>query len=121
MKAWCTKWIADNKMKPGGLYVPVNLDVPTISFPGYQGGGNWSGMAFDPESKTLFVNTSDLGQVVSLTKSDGPSAYNRGPVYGRFQMNEPKMMCQKPPWGRLSAVDTVTEERILRALDAELT
>ncbi len=108
LKAWCSKWIADNKMKPGGLYVPVNLDQPTISFPGYQGGGNWSGMAFDPASRTLFVNTSDLGQVVSLIKSDGPIAYGRGPVYGRFQQDDPKMMCQKTPWGRLSAVDTVS-------------
>ncbi len=108
LKAWCSKWISDNKMQPGGLYVPVALDTPTISFPGYQGGGNWSGMAFDPASRTLFINTSDLGQVVSLTKSDGPSAYNRGPVYGRFQQDDPKMMCQKTPWGRLSAVDTVS-------------
>jgi quinoprotein glucose dehydrogenase len=108
LKAFCTKWITENKMKPGGLYVPVNLNQTTISFPGYQGGGNWSGMAYDPTSRTLFVNTSDLGQVVSLVKSAGPMPYERGPVYGRFQQAEPKMMCQKTPWGRLSAIDSVT-------------
>jgi quinoprotein glucose dehydrogenase len=108
LKAWCSKWIADNKMVPGGLYVPVKLNEATISFPGYQGGGNWSGSAYDPASRLLFTNTTDLGQVVSLIKSNGPMPYERGPVYGRFQQDDPRMMCQKTPWGRLSAVDTVT-------------
>ncbi len=108
LKSYCEKWIKDNKMVAGGLYVPVKLNQPTISFPGYQGGGNWSGSAYDPASQTLFTNTSDLGQVVSLVKSTGPMPFERGPVYGRFQQSDPKMMCQKTPWGRLSAVDTVT-------------
>ncbi len=108
LKSWCEKWIADNKMVAGGLYVPVKLDKPTISFPGLQGGANWGGSAYDPTSGLIFTNTSDLGQVTSLVPSDGPLPYARGPVSGRFQQDEPKMMCQKTPWGRLSAVDTMT-------------
>ncbi len=108
LKSWCEAWIRDNRMKPGGLYVPVGLSEPTISFPGLQGGANWGGSAYDPRSGLLFTNTSDLGQVTSLEPSDGPLPYERGPVSGRFQMEEPKLMCQQPPWGRLSAVDTRT-------------
>ncbi len=108
LKAFCSKWVADNKMQPGGLYVPVAPDTPTISFPGYQGGGNWSGMALDPAQGLLIVNTSDLGQVSQLVKSNGPVSYERGPVYGRFQQDDPRMMCQKTPWGRLSAVNITT-------------
>ncbi|UVO53122.1 pyrroloquinoline quinone-dependent dehydrogenase [Sphingomonas sp. SUN039] len=108
LKNWCAKWIADNKMVAGGLYVPVKLDKSTISFPGLQGGANWGGSAYDPTSGLIFTNTSDLGQVTSLVPSDGPLPYARGTVSGRFQQDEPKMMCQKTPWGRLSAVDSRT-------------
>ena len=108
LKAWCTNWITENKMVPGGRYVPIGLDKVTISFPGLQGGGNWGGGAFDARSGLLFVNTSDLGQVTSLVKSTGPLPYERGPVSGRFQQPDTKLMCQKTPWGRLSAVDTTT-------------
>jgi quinoprotein glucose dehydrogenase len=108
LRRWCEGWIRDNNMVPGGLYVPVRLNRPTISFPGLQGGANWGGSAYDPRSALLFTNTSDLGQVTSLVPSDGPLPYERGPLSGRFQMDEPRMMCQRPPWGRLSAVDTRT-------------
>jgi quinoprotein glucose dehydrogenase len=108
LKSWCENWIANNKMVSGGLYVPVRLEQPTISFPGLQGGGNWSGSAYDPRLGLLFTNTSDLGQVTSLVPSKGPLPYERGTLSARFQQPETKMMCQKTPWGRLSAVDTRT-------------
>ncbi|MDB5707647.1 MAG: hypothetical protein JWN66_4763 [Sphingomonas bacterium] len=108
LKSWCENWITSNKMVFGGLYVPVRLNQPTISFPGLQGGGNWSGSAYDPRSGLLFTNTSDLGQVTSLVPSKGPLPYERGTLSARFQRDDPKMMCQKTPWGRLSAIDTRT-------------
>ncbi len=104
----CTDWIKANNMVAGGLYVPVGYNKVTISFPGLQGGGNWSGSAFDPKSGLIFTNTSDLGQVTSLVKSTGPLPYERGPVSGRFQLPDTHLMCQKTPWGRLSAVDSAT-------------
>ncbi|MBU6269652.1 MAG: pyrroloquinoline quinone-dependent dehydrogenase [Sphingomonadales bacterium] len=104
----CKAWIAANHMKPGGLYVPVGFNAVTISFPGLQGGANWGGMAYDPDSGLLLVNTSDLGQVTSLVPSKGPLPYERGPVSGRFQLEGTRLLCQQPPWGRLSAVDAKT-------------
>jgi quinoprotein glucose dehydrogenase len=108
LRSWCENWVREHDMRAGGLYVPVGLNRVTISFPGLQGGANWGGAAYDPRSGLLFVNTNDLGQVTSLVPSDGPLPYQRGPVSDRFQMDEPRMMCQQPPWGRLSAVDTRT-------------
>ena len=108
LKAGCEAWIAENRMKPGGLYVPVGFDEVTISFPGLQGGGNWSGSAIDPRSGIMFTNTSDLGQVTSLIPSTGPLPYERGPVSGRFQLPGTRLLCQQTPWGRLSAVDTAS-------------
>lgn len=104
----CRAWMADKAMEPGGLYVPVRFNRNTISFPGLQGGANWGGMSFDPATGLLVVNTSDLGQVTALVASQGPLPYERGPVSGRFQLSGTRLMCQQPPWGRLTAVDTRT-------------
>ena len=108
LKAGCEAWIVANKMVSGGLYVPVHYNEVTISFPGLQGGANWGGMSYDPDRSLLIVNTSDLGQVTSLVPSKGPLPYERGPVSGRFQLEGTKLMCQKTPWGRLSAVNIKT-------------
>jgi quinoprotein glucose dehydrogenase len=105
---WCEQWIRDRRMVSGGLYQPVRLQQPTISFPGLQGGNNWGGGAFDPRSGLLYLNTSDLGQVTELVPSKGPLPYERGPVSGRFMQPETRMPCQSPPWGQLHAIDTRT-------------
>jgi quinoprotein glucose dehydrogenase len=105
---WCRAWIAEKAMVAGGLYRPVRLGQPTISFPGLQGGNNWGGGAFDPESGLLYLNTSDLGQVTELVESAGPLAYERGPTSGRFMQAATRLPCQAPPWGQLHAIDTAT-------------
>ncbi|MBC2669015.1 pyrroloquinoline quinone-dependent dehydrogenase [Novosphingobium piscinae] len=108
LKQGCTDWVTKNAMKPGALYVPVGFNEVTISFPGLQGGANWGGAAYDPTQRLLLVNTSDLGQVTALVPSNGPLPYERGPVSGRFKLEGTRLLCQAPPWGRLSAVDVVT-------------
>lgn len=108
LKQGCTDWIAKNAMVAGGLYVPVGFNEVTISFPGLQGGGNWGGFTYAADRRYLIVNTSELGQVTALIPSKGPLPVERGPVSGRFQLPGTKMMCQQPPWGKLSAIDTTT-------------
>lgn len=108
LKAGCTDWIAKNAMVPGGLYVPVGFNTVTISFPGLQGGGNWGGFTYAADRRHLIVNTTELGQVTALVPSKGPLPVERGPVSGRFQLPGSKLMCQQPPWGKLSAIDTRT-------------
>ncbi|MBU6167058.1 MAG: PQQ-binding-like beta-propeller repeat protein [Alphaproteobacteria bacterium] len=108
LKAGCTDWITRNAMVPGGLYVPVGFNTVTISFPGLQGGGNWGGFTYAADRRHLIVNTTELGQVTALVPSKGPLPVERGPVSGRFQLPGSKLMCQQPPWGKLSAIDTRT-------------
>ncbi|MFM6932919.1 MAG: pyrroloquinoline quinone-dependent dehydrogenase [Novosphingobium sp.] len=104
--AACKAFIAESKLVPGGLYEPVRFKVPTISFPGTLGGANWGGAAVDPGRHLLIVNTMDFGQVTELVPSTGALPVERGPVSGRFQAPGPRLPCQAPPWGQLSAVDT---------------
>ena len=110
LRAFCENLVAKNRMRSGGPYLPVGYNVVTINFPGLQGGANWGGASFDPTRGYLFVNTLDMGQVTSLVDSDGPLPVARGPVSGRFYEPSSRLMCQQPPWGRLTAVDVHTGE-----------
>jgi quinoprotein glucose dehydrogenase len=105
LRAFCESFVAKNGMRSGGPYLPVGYNAVTINFPGLQGGANWGGASFDPTRGYLFVNTLDMGQVTSLIDSDGPLPVARGPVSGRFYEPSSRLMCQQPPWGRLTAVD----------------
>jgi quinoprotein glucose dehydrogenase len=106
--AACKAFIDENKLVPGGIYVPVKFKQPTISFPGTLGGANWGGGTVDPARHLLIINTMDFGQVTELQPSTGPLPIERGPVSGRFQAPGTRLPCQAPPWGQLSAVDTRT-------------
>ena len=106
----CKAWIEKDGLVPGGLYVPVGFDHPTISFPGTLGGANWGGATYDPQRQLLVVNTMDFAQVQQLVaaKPGSPFPYERGPVFGRFVQPGTRLPCQAPPWGRLNAVDMRT-------------
>jgi quinoprotein glucose dehydrogenase len=110
LKDWCSKWIADNNMKSGDIYMPVAFNRTTISLPGLQGGANWGGMSFSPALGLLFVNTNELGQVTSLVPAaaGSPLPYERGSPSARFSKPDERLMCQAPPWGQLSAIDVKT-------------
>lgn len=110
LHAFCQNWITKNQMRSGGPYLPVGYNVVTINFPGLQGGANWGGASFDPQRGYLFINTLDMGQVTSLIDSDGPLPVARGPLSGRFYEASTRLMCQQPPWGRLTAVDVNSGE-----------
>ena len=117
LKAWCENWIRANNMKFGDLYLPVGFNTATINFPGLQGGANWGGGSFDPVRGYLFVNTLDMGQVTSLVSTaEGPLPIGRGPVSGRFMQPDTRLMCQQPPWGRMSAVDVSTGEIVWQSV-----
>jgi membrane-bound PQQ-dependent dehydrogenase (glucose/quinate/shikimate family) len=92
----------------GGLYTPAGLE-PTLQFPGFHGGGNWSGGAFDPVSGYLYVNVNEDAAMGSLNQqpTGAPARYTR---QGRFEeyawfRDRNGWPCQQPPWGTLSAVD----------------
>jgi len=116
LHAFCEDFVTKNRMRSGGPYLPVGYDVVTINFPGLQGGANWGGGSFDPMRGYLFVNTLDMGQVTSLIDSDGPLPVARGPVSGRFQEPSSRLMCQQPPWGRLTAVNVHSGEIVWQSV-----
>jgi quinoprotein glucose dehydrogenase len=85
----------------------------TLLFPGLVGGPNWGGPAYDPASGTVFVFSQDVGTFgwVEAAPNGAPVPYTRsGPRPASFDvaMAGSRWPCQKPPWGRLVAVDATT-------------
>jgi len=48
----------------------------TIVFPGFDGGAEWGGAAFDPETSLLYVNANEMPWIVKLIPNDDTSLYN---------------------------------------------
>lgn len=85
----------------------------TVGFPGGLGGANWGGIAFDPNSGYVFVVTQDVGVLgwVEKAKDGSPVPYEKAnPGRSTFdvRMGDLNWPCQKPPWGRLTAVNAST-------------
>ncbi|HLK65333.1 MAG TPA: PQQ-binding-like beta-propeller repeat protein [Bryobacteraceae bacterium] len=59
-----------------GQFVPLSVGKETVIFPGFDGGAEWGGAAFDPESALLFVNSNDLAWTSSLALNT-PAASGR--------------------------------------------
>jgi quinoprotein glucose dehydrogenase len=64
-------------MHSDGLFVPLDLDKPTVVFPGFDGGAEWGGAAADPGG-VLYVNANDVPWTGSLTKNDPSKPISRG-------------------------------------------
>jgi quinoprotein glucose dehydrogenase len=101
----------------------------TIQFPGGTGGSNWGGTSIDPKSGYIFVQTHDMSLMGWIEKKKSGQNYGRGTEgstqeYDRASITGPgpysgfsapgkdasgkvvgNWPCQKPPWGRLIAVN----------------
>ena len=104
--AYCAKLIENAVL--GELYTPIGLK-PTVLFPGTNGGANWGGASWDPETHTLYVNSMDVGFLFHMVKRPAGSLIpyrpaDSGTPSGRF-WDTNMYPCQKPPWGSLTAID----------------
>ncbi|HWW88896.1 MAG TPA: pyrroloquinoline quinone-dependent dehydrogenase [Vicinamibacterales bacterium] len=57
------------RMVSGGQFVPPSVGKDTISFPGMDGGAEWGGPAFDPETGLLYVNSNEMVWLYALAES----------------------------------------------------
>ena len=69
--AWAVKqW---GSMLGGGQFVPPSVDKLTVDMPGFAGGGEWGGVATDPDG-VLYVNANDTAWLVGLTVPPPPGS-----------------------------------------------
>ncbi len=110
-RAFCEELIKDAVF--GDLYTPIGTK-PTVLFPGTNGGTNWGGASFDPETRTLYVNSADAGMISYLR----PNREGAQVPYSRvgLRTNSARFWdrrlwpCQQPPWAHLTAIDMDTGE-----------
>jgi quinoprotein glucose dehydrogenase len=55
------------KAKPGQPFMPPSKEG-TIIFPGFDGGAEWGGSAFDPESGRLYVNANEMPWILTMVE-----------------------------------------------------
>lgn len=112
-------------LRSEGIYTPPSLEG-TLLLPGYPGGSNWGGVAFDPVSQTAVVNANDIAVEVALvprselqavrddeafdgyeiaTQAGTPYGMRRAPLLSAIGMP-----CTEPPWSTLTAIDMVSGE-----------
>jgi quinoprotein glucose dehydrogenase len=101
-----------------GLYTPPSTQG-SIVFPMTGGGVNWGGAAFDPVNQILYANTTRAIHIVKLLpRAAVADGFNPPPGhdFGRQQgapfamtravaMSPLGLLCNKPPWGEIVAVD----------------
>jgi quinoprotein glucose dehydrogenase len=111
----CEKLFASARNE--GLYTPPSTQG-TIVFPMTGGGVNWGSAAFDPVKQILYANTSHAVNIIKLiprADAEGfkaPPGIDFGPQRGApfamtrtVAMSPLGILCNKPPWGELVAVD----------------
>ena len=92
----------------GPLFTPPTLRG-TIQFPGWAGGGEWHGAAFDPDTGLYYVPSASGPIVVALregTRGREEMGYVRG---GARSVSGPQgLPLTKPPYGRITAINLNT-------------
>ncbi|MEX2015731.1 MAG: hypothetical protein WD873_03770, partial [Candidatus Hydrogenedentales bacterium] len=104
----------------GPLYTPpVFVDgepgspLGTLMLPGYGGGANWPGAAFDPETNILYVPS----RTMIMSAAVGVADKNLSNLdYSREETTVPVgprgLPLVKPPWSRITAIDLNTGEHV---------
>ena len=116
----CRKRIEADRSE--GIFQPPSTKESIYS-PGFAGGSNWGGIAFDPGRQLVIANTMNLPWLMALVPRKEMAAQMRDPQYRDWEFGRmagtPYAMrrraflsglgipCVKPPWGTLAAVDMV--------------
>ncbi len=126
-RRWCRKRF--DELRYDGMFTPPS-EQGTLHFPGFGGGGNWGGAAFDPISNLLIIKSMTMGTQHWLTRNEAGaitpmpdqdssavpgSSYRSGdgdPMPGTPYSTMTRnfeapsgVPCTPPPWGTLTAID----------------
>lgn len=65
------------KLKSAGQFIPPSREG-TIVFPGFDGGGEWGGPAFDPQTGLLYVNANEMAWILRLVPRESSAQAKSG-------------------------------------------
>jgi quinoprotein glucose dehydrogenase len=93
-QAWAKAEFA--KIVSDGPFKPLTLGRDTTIYPGFDGGAEWGGPAYDPGSGLLYINSNEMAWLGSLARNDagrstGKSLYLRdcAPCHGDDRQGSP--------------------------------
>ena len=97
----------------GPLFTPPSVrgdgpgeNLGTIQLPGSQGGADWQGAAFDPETSYLYVPSITAPFVADIVEGDPNRTKLRYVKGTRLWIGGPQgLPLFKPPYGRITAID----------------
>src|SRR5690606_5119049 len=95
----------------GPMYTPVTRPkeggtIGTWVYPGYQGGSNWNGAAYDPETALMFVPTKNSPMIGSLSDADpGLTDWAFIRDTSRTIAGPRGLPILRPPWSVITATD----------------
>jgi glucose dehydrogenase len=99
-----------------GPYTPYGM-LPSLVFPGSEGGGGWAGAAASADLGLVFVNTRHLGVIAQLQASMSSNvlpSFGKQKVPTSFYVDEAGYPCNAPPWSELIAVSSTTGDVVWR-------
>jgi quinoprotein glucose dehydrogenase len=64
------------RVRSGGQFVPPSTQG-TMIFPGFDGGAEWGGSAFDPETRLLYVNANEMPWILEMMELPPPGEGGR--------------------------------------------
>jgi quinoprotein glucose dehydrogenase len=76
--AWAVEQF--RKMRTGP-FVPFSTNAETLIFPGFDGGAEWGGQAFDPSTGLLYVNANEMAWRAQLEATEAGGSARR--LYGQ--------------------------------------
>ena len=121
-----------------GFFTPPRADKYTVEYPGYNGGSDWGSVSIDPVRGIAIANYNDMPNHVRLVpraladkegikprfaSPGGPSSNSHSidPQWGvpyainvnaGWRLKLTKLMCKRPPYGGIRAIDIATGKTI---------
>jgi len=85
------------KFRNQGQFVPFSVGQDTVVFPGFDGGAEWGGSAFDPETGILYVNANDVPWTGALAENTGSEPSGKGLYLSQCSVCHRDNMAGSPP------------------------
>ena len=109
----------------GPVFTPPSLVTEsnggTIFMPGFGGGANWQGVAFDPATNMLYIPSTSHPMKVGLGPTNPEiSDFDYAMASRGIVMEGPYgLPLVRPPWGRITAIDMNTGEHVWMVANAD--
>jgi quinoprotein glucose dehydrogenase len=97
-----------------GQFVPFTDKQNTVIFPGFDGGAEWGGSAYDPDTRILYVNSNDIAWAAELTENKANQFSGKGIYQSQCTICHRDDMKGSPPLfpSLVGVGDRLTQEMI---------